>query len=271
LYNNNNSKLTLENIKNSIIYKEIDKFDFNENLIKNVINFLYLQLVNDILLNRTLNEHIVPVINRLKGKRVDIEKLLDINNKNGTKNNFWEKNFIIINLHKVSLEMKKTIPLLIAKKLYNEHKKCKNEKTLNIIIDEAHNILSNESSREKETWKDYRLETFEEIIKEGRKFGVFITISSQRPSDISPTIISQAHNYFIHRLINQQDLNIISKSISYIDKISEESIPTLPIGTCIFSGVATQMPLKIKIDELEDKFKPQSQTLTFESTIEPKK
>jgi hypothetical protein len=39
-------------------------------------------------------------------------------------------------------------------------------------VDEAHNILSEKSDREAEQWKDYRLETFEEIIKEGRKFGV---------------------------------------------------------------------------------------------------
>jgi len=45
--------------------------------------------------------------------------------------------------------------------------------------------LSQESSREAERWKNYRLETFEEIIKEGRKFGVFVTIASQRPNDIS--------------------------------------------------------------------------------------
>ena len=46
------------------------------------------------------------------------------------------------------------------------------------------------------SWKDYRLETFEEIVKEGRKFGVFVCIASQRPNDISATITSQAHNYF---------------------------------------------------------------------------
>ena len=114
----------------------------------------------------------------------------------------------------------------------------------------AHNILSNTSFRESESWKDYRLETFEEIIKEGRKFGVFVTISSQRPNDISPTIISQAHNYFIHRLINQNDLYAIEKSVSYIDRMTEESIPTLATGTCIFSGVICPMPLKLRINEL---------------------
>lgn len=56
-----------------------------------------------------------------------------------------------------------------------------------MIIDEAHNILSESSNRESESWKDYRLETFEEIIKEGRKFGVYLTIASHRPADISST------------------------------------------------------------------------------------
>jgi DNA helicase HerA-like ATPase len=95
--------------------------------------------------------------------------------------------------------------MIICKQAY-EGKKSKSEKDkyLNIIIDEAHNILSYNSERESETWKDYRLETFEEIIKEGRKFGVFLTIASQRPSDISGTIISQLHNYFLHRLINNK-------------------------------------------------------------------
>jgi len=160
--------------------------------------------------------------------------------------------------------MKKTLPLLLAKKVYEEHKnRYEGKGSLNLIIDEAHNILSKESFRESESWKDYRLETFEEIIKEGRKFGVFVTISSQRPNDISSTIISQAHNYFIHRLINQKDLATISNAVSYIDKITEESIPTLPIGTCIFSGIATQLPLKINIKELPEDLQPKSKTMNF--------
>ena len=187
-----------------------------------------------------------------------IQKLFDTSGVN----EFWESNFVIINLNSVNLDMKKTIPLLLSKKLYSEQKlHPKNTKSLTLIIDEAHNILSTDSFREAESWKDYRLETFEEIIKEGRKFGTFVTISSQRPNDISPTITSQAHNYFIHRLINQKDLATISSAVSYIDKITEESIPTLPTGTCVFSGVAAQMPLKINIKELEDKHKPKSDTL----------
>jgi len=223
--------------------------------------FLLLQLINDLYRYKVQVDHIIPVINRFKAKQKSIERTFEINESL----DIWsDHNMVVINLHGVNLDMRKTIPLLLAKNIYNSHKQENNKKSLNIIIDEAHNILSKTSFRETEDWKDYRLETFEEIIKEGRKFGVFVTIASQRPNDISETIISQVHNYFIHQLINQKDLFTIGNAVSYIDKITEESIPTLPVGTCVFSGVATPMPLKIKIAELKDKQKPDSFTLKFE-------
>lgn len=249
-------------ISQTALYSNILNVNFNSNILSYVIDFLYMQLINDLLSNRAQNEHISPAINKLKSKREDIEKVFDMSG-----GSFWEENFVIVNLNDVNIEMKKTIPLLLAKRVYAEQKLAGDNTSLTIIIDEAHNILSRESSREEEIWKDYRLETFEEIIKEGRKFGVFVTISSQRPNDISPTITSQAHNYFIHRLINQRDLETISSAVSYIDKITAESIPTLPTGTCIFSGIASQMPLKINVKELDHVAKPQSHTVKFKDIV----
>ncbi|MDD4429361.1 MAG: ATP-binding protein [Paludibacter sp.] len=172
-----------------------------------------------------------------------------------------------MNLNEANINIKKLIPLLISHKLYSEHKNHKTdnelEKSLNIIIDEAHNILSYESLRESESWKDYRLETFEEIIKEGRKFGVFLTIASQRPSDISATIISQLHNYFIHRLVNNKDLDMVEKAISYLDQVSTEALPILATGTCILSGQLVQMPVIISIDAIESQHKPNNETINL--------
>jgi uncharacterized protein len=62
-----------------------------------------------------------------------------------------------------------------------------------------------------------------------------LTVASQRPSDISTTIISQLHNYFIHKLINDFDINAIHKTVAYLDKLSFESIPVLPTGNCFFA------------------------------------
>lgn len=251
-------------IKETLLFKSVNNTDLNISELDQFFIFLLLQLINDLYRYKVQVDHIIPVINRFKAKQKSIESIFEI--KEGA--DLWnDKSIVVINLLNVNLDMRKTIPLLLAKNIYSKHKKESNEKSLSIIIDEAHNILSKTSFRETEDWKDYRLETFEEIIKEGRKFGVFVTIASQRPNDISETIISQAHNYFIHQLINQRDLNTIGNAVSYIDKITEESIPTLSIGTCIFSGIATPMPLKVRINELSDEQKPDSNTIKFESFI----
>lgn len=103
------------------------------------------------------------------------------------------------------------------------------------------------------------IECFEEIIKEGRKFRTFLTIASQRPSDISDTIISQLHNYFIHRLVNEEDLRKIYGTISFSDKVTNEMIPILPAGGCAFSGLATNFPILAQITKLDTKHEPTTQ------------
>jgi hypothetical protein len=254
-----------DSIKGTVLFKSIETFELSDSLLARLITFLYLQLISDILANRAQNEHVVHVINRLKAKKPDIDKIFDLESDAV----FWQSNFVVVSLADVNLEMKKTLPLLLAKRVYTEQKKAGKSKSLSIVIDEAHNILSTQSFREAESWKDYRLETFEEIIKEGRKFGVFVTIASQRPNDISPTIMSQAHNYFIHRLLNEWDLKAIASAVSYIDRVTEESIPTLPTGTCIFSGIASQMPLKINVKPLLGDARPQSETRKFSVIVPP--
>ena len=250
-----------ERIEETLIYNQAQEYDFPENFISRLNHFLYLQLISDVLSNRAKNDHISPAINKLKSFQKEIEEVIEIRNDNDS--NFWtDHNYCVINLNKTSVKIKKMIPLLLSTKLYKEHKEenknrqLDDKSSLNIVVDEAHNILSYSSERESESWKDYRLETFEEIIKEGRKFGVFMTISSQRPSDISSTIISQLHNFFLHRLINNNDIAAIERTVSYLDKLSFESLPILPTGTCIFAGIAAQVPVLIDIGKIEEDREP---------------
>lgn len=247
-----NGQITEEQIQTLNLYSQIDSYEFPDNSISKLIHFLYLQIIYDIYNDKAQNDHIAPAINKLKSKQKDIEKVLDTKN---TFDFFKENNLTVINLKDTNIEIKKTIPLLLCKKLYEEHKSNENfkNKSLHIIIDEAHNILSDKSERESESWKDYRLETFEEVIKEGRKFNTFLTIASQRPADISETIISQLHNYFLHRLINNNDLKAVERTISYLDKVSADSIPNLGTGTCILAGLMAKIPVVIKIDEIQKK------------------
>ena len=254
-------------VEKTSFYKAIEKYKEEDDFIDRAIKFLYIQLIKDLIENRAQNEHVAPAINKLKSLTNEFSKVFSIPTGKETPN-LWEdgKPLAVINMSKVSVSMKKLIPLLLSYKYYQEHKNKKTDvvtSSLNIIIDEAHNILSYDSTRESQDWKDFRLETFEEIIKEGRKFGVFLTIASQRPSDISATIISQLHNYLIHRLINNRDLEMVERAIAYLDKISIESLPILPAGACVLSGIIADLPLILQVDPLSKEEQPESQTIAL--------
>ena len=243
---------------------KIDQFVFDTDLFAQLGLKLYFKYYEEIIFGFSNPEHLGPLMTRVGHMLEDLKCVFDINEAEAQ--NFRQYYIDIISFRYLhNIKLKKIIPLVIIKFLYNLHKdKAKGH--LNVIIDEAHNILSEESTRESEQWKDYRLETFEEIIKEGRKFGVFLTIASQRPADISPTILSQVHNFFIHRLVNDKDIASIQKAVSYMDKVSFDKIPNLPVGVAFFSGVATNMPLEIKIDRIPEEISPKNDT--FSATTE---
>lgn len=200
-------------------------------------------------------EHIAPLLSRFDNRSKRVKRLFRICDNPPLD---W---LAIYSLVDVNVEFKKIVPLIICKYFYEKQRQDFQGHSLHIIIDEAHNVLSTASERESQTWKDYRLETFEEIIKEGRKFGTFLTISSQRPSDISETIISQLHNYFIHRLVNNEDIRAIGKAVAFIDNTSYEMISVLPQGACIFTGVASNFPVLVQVDLLPKNKQPQSTTV----------
>ncbi|MFP9114438.1 ATP-binding protein [Flavobacterium sp. RHBU_3] len=256
-YYDNNAIPYVNNVLDEIEFDEIE----SEYLTKVRLRIV-LQYYHEIINGFSNIEHLSPLLKRTPKKIVDLKKVISIEDKK------WDRNITIISLRDVNIEMRKMLPLLICKQLYEvkkdekeQEKKNGVETYLNIVVDEAHNILSSISERESETWKDYRLETFEEIIKEGRKFGVFLTIASQRPSDISSTIISQLHNFFLHRLINNNDIKAVEKTVSYLDKLSFESLPILPTGTCILAGLSAQVPVMIDIGKIDKKFEPNNKTM----------
>jgi uncharacterized protein len=215
-----------------------------------------LQLISDLLKRHAQFEHINPLINRGRSRIRDLEKVIELSSELGETNETLSL-LQIISLRECNIETKKIVPLLLAKMTFDEHKMTTNQneidKTVHLIIDEAHNILSAQSNRESGEWKDYRLDLFEEIIKEGRKFGFFLTISSQRPADISPTIISQIHNFFIHRLVNNKDLELLDNTITTLDRVSKNAIPTLAAGSCIITGTAFVMPVFANITYIKEK------------------
>lgn len=222
-----------------------------------------LQLIRDLIHGYVQFDHIQPLLKRIESSLTSLKKVVNITNNNNV-----NSLLTVISLRKCNQEIKKVLPLLIAKHYYNQHKNSIDyppNKTMHLIIDEAHNILSQQSSRENESWRDYRLELFEEIIKEGRKFGMFITLSSQRPADISPTIISQIHNFFIHRLINDRDLFLLDNTVNTLDTLSRSLIPNLSKGSCIITGTSFDLPMVLQIERLAKEKQPDSEDVDLEN------
>ncbi len=220
---------------------------------------IVLQYYSDIISGFSNREHLSPLIKRMETRVRDVKRVVV-----ATDSITESHPLTVVSLRDVNLAMRKVIPMLLCKHLYDRKKETDldNSTYLNLVIDEAHNILSTESTRESEAWRDYRLETFEEIIKEGRKFGVFLTIASQRPHDISPTIISQLHNYFLHRLVNELDIRAVEKAVAYLDRVSFESLPILPTGVCVVAGVSAQVPVMAKVGSVPEAFAPNSRTMS---------
>lgn len=76
-------------------------------------------------------------------------------------------------------------------------------------------------------------------------------MATQRPSDITPTLLSQSHNYVIHKLINPRDIEIMKNTVPYIDEMSISMLSILSPGQAIFSGTAFNRPniVQVKFDE----------------------
>ena len=216
-----------------------------------------LQLINDVQFGSAQYEHIQPLLRRIDSLKEEFSRVISV----GELADDEDRLVTVISLRECKQDVKKILPILIAKHFYEQHRSVVTSPpstTLHLIVDEAHNILSQQSNREAESWKDYRLELFEEIIKEGRKFGVFLTIASQRPADISATIVSQLHNYFIHRLVNDRDLALLENTISTLDSLSRGQIPTLPQGACVVTGTSFDIPMLMQVDKLPKEQEPAS-------------
>lgn len=176
---------------------------------------------------------------------------------------FDNKSVAVIQLANVNKDMMELIPSILVSHLFSKQidKKADDKITdiLTVVIDEAHNLLYENELDQRH--KSITVETFERAIKEGRKFGMFLWISSQRPSDISSTIISQMHNYFIHKLVNPYDLNKIRKTVAFLDQNAMDTLTVLGPGECAVSGTGLNMPCFLKVDQLDKEHRPNSENV----------
>lgn len=113
----------------------------------------------------------------------------------------------------------------------------RNAMPVNLILEEAHRFVRSDM--------DYGVlgyNIFERIAKEGRKFGLLMGISSQRPSELSKTVVSQCSNFIIHKIQNPDDIQYISRMVPYINQGIVDRITYLRRGHALVFGTAINLP-----------------------------
>ncbi|BCE01677.1 ATP-binding protein [Marinicellulosiphila megalodicopiae] len=120
------------------------------------------------------------------------------------------------------------------------------DKPVLAIIDEAHNFLGKRIGSEDHSAK---LDSFEIIAKEGRKYGLNICLATQRPRDITEGVLSQMGTLLVHRLTNDRDREVVERACGEIDRSSASFLPNLKQGEVALIGVDFPIPMTIQMDK----------------------
>lgn len=113
-----------------------------------------------------------------------------------------------------------------------------------VVVDEAHNFLGRQIGGEDAV---ARLDAFELIAKEGRKFGLNICLTTQRPRDITEGVLSQMGTLVVHRLTNDRDREVVERACGEIDRSASSFLPNLKPGEAAIIGADFPIPLTIQV------------------------
>jgi len=128
-----------------------------------------------------------------------------------------------------------------------------------LVLEEAHAFVRyHPQGAEFQSPGEMCVRTFERIAREGRKFGLGLVLASQRPSELSPTILAQCNSFLLHRLVNDLDQSLVRKLVP--DNLAGmlEDLPSLPTRHALLLGWAAVLPTLLEVRELPEDERPMS-------------
>lgn len=152
---------------------------------------------------------------------------------------------ININLDDIDDSLAKVITKIFSRLVFEFAKGLQDRASIpfHIVVEEAHRYIQNDTDR---FLLGYNI--FERIAKEGRKYGVVLGLISQRPVELSDTVISQCSNFMIFKMNHPVDVEYIKKMVPNISEEIVDKQKTLQSGTCLGFGGAFRIPLIIKME-----------------------
>ncbi|OYQ37211.1 ATPase [Flavobacterium cyanobacteriorum] len=253
------------------------KFDDFEDLIE--LSILYEEAFG----NKQIRDYCSSMITRLKTiKRDDFKFLTEcktaeksdvyVNQFLGLNENLKETQVIIIDLNSATDEMIEVISCVLSRMIFEKLRLSseRNKFPVNLVLEEAHRYISTDSGK---VFGDAN-KIFERIAKEGRKYGMFLLVSSQRPSELSKTVLSQCSNFIVHRIQNPEDLSHIRQITPHISETILRRMPSIPTQHALIFGHAVNLPTTFKVNEADPKPKSDNNKISEnwfkEKGFEPK-
>ena len=182
------------------------------------------------------------LINRINGFINDDRLNCIFTTENNTVEEFLNSNNSILILSlQVASDVLSIITYLICKSIYYHKVNNRDSKNLLLVLEEAHRYISNTGS---ELINNFYVE---KVAREGRKFGVNLLISTQRPSEVSQAVISQCNSLIVHKITNSRDLEFIRNSIEYEDKNQIDLLTSLKPQQALVLGEAFSFSSLIRI------------------------
>lgn len=192
----------------------------------------------------------------------------------------WLRNYIgdnqasngtvtVIDLSLVPAEVVHIITAVIARmtlEALQRYRKRHHGKTLPtvLVMEEAHTFIKRyKDDAENQNSAAICCQVFEKIAREGRKFGLGLVLSSQRPSELSPTVLSQCNSYLLHRISNDRDQELVHKLVPDNLRGLLRDLPSLPSRHAILLGWASELPVLVQMTALPEQHRPKSDDPDF--------
>jgi hypothetical protein len=206
------------------------------------------------------------VINPEAGASIEFQNWLsEYIGQNGAANG----QLAILDLSLVSSDVLHIVMAVIARIVFEAIQRYRRlndaELPTTLVLEEAHNFIRRGEDGEEGflTAAQMCRQTFERIAREGRKFGLGLVLASQRPFEISPTVLAQCNTFLLHRLVNDDDQKLVSRLVP--DNLAGllRELPSLPSRQAILLGWATPVPVLVEINELPESQRPKSSDPKF--------
>ena len=152
---------------------------------------------------------------------------------------------IIVDMNAVEDEVVELVASVLARMIFRLLRQAepRNRFPVHLLLEEAHRYIAQTPSR-------YAIDAnriYERIAKEGRKYGLFLLAASQRPTELSKTVLSQCSNFVVHRIQNPDDLSHIRQMTPFISEAVLKRLPSLPKQHALVFGTSVNLPTTFRV------------------------